>query len=309
MKKNNLIVGTGDVGQRLLQHTRRHANWSATTRRVSDRQALKQLGASPVLINLDRPRTLRKLRHSAWNAIVYLAPPPTTGQRDLRLRHFLNAILPSQAPGLHFVYVSTTGVYGDCGGNWVSESRPVRPQSARAKRRVDAEQYLSRTAKRQGWHLVILRAPGIYSAERLPVERLRTGIPAIRHEEDSYTNHIHADDLARLCWAATRSKKVSRAYNACDNSQLKMGEWFDQVAQACGLGKPPRLARSEVPARVSTALWSFMCESRRLSNARLLRELRIQLLWPTTHHFFRDYSRASLPDKPSNIGHSGRSSP
>ena len=285
MKKNILIVGSGDVGQRLLHQARQHGQWFATTRRASSRSALRQLGATPILLDLDRPHTLTKLQHMHWHSVIYLAPPPASGARDTRLRHFLSAILPSQASGLHFVYVSTTGVYGNCHGDWVSESRPLRPQSARAKRRVDAEQVLSRCARRHGWHLVILRAPGIYSAERLPLERLRAGIPAIRHEEDSYTNHIHADDLARLCWAATRSKKVSRAYNACDHSQLKMGEWFDQVAQAYGLEKPPRLSRQEVQAGVSPALWSFMRESRRLSNARLLRELRVRLLWPTTQDF------------------------
>jgi nucleoside-diphosphate-sugar epimerase len=179
------------------------------------------------------------------------------------------------------VYLSTSGVYGDCGGAWVDETGPVRPQSDRAGRRADAEQVLVDWCGRAGVELVILRVPGIYAADRLPLERLRRGTPVLRAEDDVYTNHVHADDLAAICVRALEAAAPAGVYNAADDSELKMGDWFDLVADRSGLARPPRVAREAAAAAIPPALLSFMRESRRLANGRLKETLGVRLRYPT----------------------------
>lgn len=178
------------------------------------------------------------------------------------------------------MYISTTGVYGDCAGAQIDETRPRRPQSERALRRVDAENVLRAWGKRNAVAISILRAPGIYAADRLPLERLQRGLPALRAEDDVFTNHIHADDLARACLAALRHGRGGRACNVVDDSELRMGDYFDAVADAFALPRPPRLARADAAACLSPAQLSFMGESRRIGNRRLKNELKVRLAYP-----------------------------
>jgi nucleoside-diphosphate-sugar epimerase len=178
------------------------------------------------------------------------------------------------------VYVSTSGVYGDCGGALIDETRLVAPQNARAARRVDAERVLRGWARRAHGRLAILRVPGIYAADRLPIKRLEQGTPALLPSEDVYTNHIHADDLAKIIALALFRARPARVYHAVDGGHLKMGDYFDTVADAFGLPRPPRLARAELQAQVSPMLLSFMSESRRLDNRRLRQELGVRLRHP-----------------------------
>ena len=199
---------------------------------------------------------------------------------DTRTRNLLSALSRSTPPK-HLIYISTSGVYGDCGGAQVSETHPLNPQTARAQLRVDAEQQIRNWAKHHGVYASILRVPGIYAADRLPLDRLRAGTSVIVTEQDNYTNHIHADDLARCIVAAMRHAKPNRVVHTSDDSDLKMGEYFDVVADAFGLPRPPRLPRSEIERAVSPMMWSFMNESRRLTNERMKRELRVKLRYPT----------------------------
>jgi nucleoside-diphosphate-sugar epimerase len=170
----------------------------------------------------------------------------------------------------------------------VEETRPLNPQNARAKRRVDAEQVLRAWARRNRGHLSILRVPGIYAAERLPLERLKQGVPALINEDDVYTNHIHGDDLARIVVQALTRGAPSRIYHAVDDSELKMGEYFDAVAQTFDLPRAPRLPRAQLKNAVSPMLWSFMSESRRLSNARIKTELGTRLRYPCVQDALRE---------------------
>ena len=208
---------------------------------------------------------------------------------DTRTRNLLailsQGILPSR-----LVYISTSGVYGDCGGAIISETHPLNAQTARAQRRIDAEQQIRTWARRNRVHASILRVPGIYAADRLPLDRLRVGTPAIVQEEDSYTNHIHADDLARIVIAAMHNAKPNRIYHTSDDSQLKMGDYFDAVADAHHLPRPPRLPRAQVERAVSPMLWTFMNESRRLTNVRMKRELRVKLRYPEVENLMREIS-------------------
>lgn len=267
-----LIVGCGDVGKRLLPLLRGRFRVFALTSRPERRAELRALGAVPLVADLDDPASVRRLRGLA-HYIVHLAPPQPDGVLDRRTRH-LSAILPEHG---RMVYVSTSGVYGDCGGAWVDECRPVAPRNGRALRRVDAEQVLRGWGRRSGSAVAILRVPGIYAGDRLPLKRLREGTPALDAADDVYTNHIHADDLARIVARALLRGRPGRVYHAVDDSEMKMGEYFDAVADAHALPRPPRLARAELTKVVTPTLLSFMSESRRLRNGRLKRELGVRL--------------------------------
>ena len=255
-----------------------------------DRMRIAALRASrlmPVAGDLDRPETLLPLAGLAQD-VIHLAPPPLQGRTDTRTGHLISALSRGRRLPRHFVYVSTSGVYGDRAGALTAEWTPINPLTDRARRRVDAEQRLRDWGARSGVRVSILRVPGIYAADRLPVERLTRGTPAVIDAEDSYVNHVHADDLARIVVAALHRGQANRCYNAADDFPQKMGEYFDLVADHFALSRPPRLSRSEVQRIVSPALYSFMNESRRLANDRLKRELRVRLLYPTVREGLRN---------------------
>src|SRR6185312_13359123 len=224
-KPRLLIVGCGDVGMRLMPMLRERFRIFAVTSREARRDELRAAGAIPVVADLDQPATLAHLGSLA-RTIVHLVPPKSEGKIDMRTRN-LAAILPERAA---LVYVSTTGVYGDCGGEFIDETHAIHPGNARAVRRADAEHCLREWARRSHSRLAILRVPGIYAADRLPLERLSKGTPALTAEDDVYTSHIHADDLARLIGAALFRASPGRLYNAVDDTAMKMGEYFDAVA-------------------------------------------------------------------------------
>lgn len=274
-KPRLLILGCGDVGMRLLPLLRDRFRIFAVTTQVSRQEELRAAGAIPIIASLDEPDTLARLARLA-STIIHLAPPPSDGKLDKRTRN-LTAILPDHAT---LVYVSTSGVYGDCGGEWIDETRSVRPHNLRARRRVDAEQVLRRWALRAHARLGILRVPGIYADDRLPVERLQKGLPALLEAEDVYTNHIHAEDLARIIALAIFRAQPGRVYHAVDDTDLRMGDYFDTVADALSLPRPPRLPRAELERQVSPMMLSFMSESRRLSNQRIKGELGFRLRYP-----------------------------
>jgi nucleoside-diphosphate-sugar epimerase len=186
---------------------------------------------------------------------------------------------------IRVVYASTTGVYGDCGGAFIDETRCVRPLNARAKRRVSAERQFRRATARGALAATIVRIPGIYAAERLPLARIERGMPALVDEEDVYTNHIHADDLAEILLRAVARAGTSRIIHASDDTVLKMGAYFDRVADAFGLARVPRITREVAQRELESLSLSFMSESRRLANRRLKRELRVKLRYPTVDDF------------------------
>lgn len=271
-----LIVGCGDIGLRLLPLLRARFRVFALTHQPVRCAALRAAGAVPLLADLDHPASLARVARIA-STIVYLAPPPPHGALDLRSRR-MAAILPDHAT---LVYVSTSGVYGDCGGAQFDETRPIQPHTARARRRADAEQVWRAWARRSHSRLAILRVPGIYAAERLPLAHLRQATPALIAEDDVYTNHIHADDLTQIVLAALRHGLPQRVYHASDNSELKMGDYFDAVADAAGLPDAPRVSRQQLASGVSPQALSFMSESRRLLNQRMRFELGVRLRYPT----------------------------
>jgi len=281
-----LVVGCGDVGLRVLGLLRGRLRLLALSSSPDRLDLLRAQGALPLLGDLDQPGSLRRLAGLA-DRVVHLAPPPSQGNDDPRTAHLLQALArkPGRAPGrTRLVYGSTTGVYGDAQGAWLDETRPVAPATDRARRRVAAEQRLRAAGRSGALAVTTLRIPGIYASNRAgghPRERLARGTPVLQPADDVYTNHIHADDLARACVAALFRGRPQRVVHACDSSDLRMGDYFDLAADLCGLPRPPRIARSEAVARLPPMLMSFMSESRRLHNHRLTTELRLQLRYPT----------------------------
>jgi nucleoside-diphosphate-sugar epimerase len=277
-----LIVGCGDIGLRVLKLLRGRWRVLALTSSPSRRAALRAAGALPLQGNLDEPRSLGRLGALA-DAVLHLAPPAPDGVVDTRTRHLV-AALARGGRTARLVYASTSGVYGDCAGERFDETRATRAQNDRARRRVDAEQRVRWHGRAHGVLVTILRVPGIYAVGRPggdPRERLARGAPLLRAEDDVYTNHIHADDLARACVAALHHGLAQRVVHASDDSELRMGEYFDLAADLCGLPRAPRIGRDEARERLSPMQWSFMRESRRLDNGRLKRELKLRLRYPT----------------------------
>ncbi|MDA8446096.1 NAD-dependent epimerase/dehydratase family protein [Paracidovorax valerianellae] len=287
-----LIIGCGDVGLRAARdmgasagaHGPRVLALTSSLDRVAE---LRAAGIVPLTGNLDDARSLRRLSGLATR-VLHLAPPPGEAAagaawwRDGRTVALARALL-LRTPPAALVYGSTSGVYGDCSGAWVTEARPVAPATPRAQRRVNAElavRHLGRGPVR----VSILRIPGIYAPDReggTPEARLRRGTPVLVPEDDVYTNHIHADDLARACVAALWRGRPQRVYHVSDASDMKMGDYFDFAADLYGLPRPPRLAREAAREQLPAPLLSFMGESRRLDATRLHRELRVVLRYPT----------------------------
>jgi nucleoside-diphosphate-sugar epimerase len=277
-----LIVGCGDVGLRVLRRLRGRVRVIALTSSAQRLAALRAAGAVPLVGNLDDAATLGRLAALAdW--VLHLAPPPAQGSTDPRTAALLHALARSSRVR-RIVYASTSGVYGDAGGARFDETRAVQPATPRAQRRVDAEARVRHHGRAFGVTASVLRIPGIYAPGRDggdPRERVMRGAPLLADADDVYTNHIHADDLARACIAALFRAAPLRVYHASDDSALKMGQHFDAVADAFGLPRAPRLSRQDLRATVSEMQWSFMSESRRLDNTRLKRELRVRLKYPT----------------------------
>lgn len=285
--KRILIVGSGDVATRCLPWLTRRFRVFALVRRPEAAAALRAAGAVPLQADLDDRRSLMRLAGLA-DTVLHFAPPPPQGAGDPRMKRLLAALGAGGSLPQGLVYISTTGVYGDCGGVLVNETRPCRASTARALRRVDAERRLRDFGRRSGVRVSVLRAPGIYAADRLPLDRLRRGDPVLAAADDVFTNHIHAEDLARLACLAMFRAPAGRVYNATDDSDLKMGDYFDLVADAFALPRPPRLLRVDIAQRLSPLTLTFMSESRRLDNRRLKQELCTALRYPTIAHGLED---------------------
>lgn len=275
-----LLIGCGDVGLRAAAMLQGRARVAGLIRRAGEVPRLRAHGILPVVADLDDFDSLRRIALAPF-AVLHCAPPPSEGRDDPRTKKLLAALTRARIIPQRFVYISTSGVYGDCAGARVTETRPRKPQTPRARRRVAAEDRLRAWAARNGVRLSILRAPGIYSDARLPLERIKQGTPVLAADDDVFTNHIHADDLARAAVAAIFRGGRNRAYNVADDAEMKMGTWFDTVADAFHLPRPPRVSWEEAERRIAPMLLSFMSESRRLANARAKRELRLRLAYPT----------------------------
>jgi len=271
-----LLVGSGDIASRLLPFLSGRYRIYALVRSAERAAEWRARGVLPIRADLDDRRSLRRIAGLA-DMIVHLAPPPGNGSGDPRTQALIAALFRAKSLPRSLVYISTTGVYGDCAGAEIDETRRRNPQSDRARRRCDAEDRLRALGRRGATTVSLLRAPGIYAADRLPLDRLRAGLPALSGEDDVFTNHIHADDLAAATIAALRRGRNNRVINVVDDTDLRMGEYFDRVAAAFGLPPAPRLPRAQIALQLSPVQMSFLRESRRIGNQRLKRELKLRL--------------------------------
>ncbi len=294
--KRILIVGSGDIARRSIPWLAKRFKVYVLARRDETAATLRELGAQPLPGNLDERRSLYRLAGIA-DAVLHFAPPPDEGESDRRTANLLMALANRGSLPQRLVYISTTGVYGDRGGMWTDETCACMPATPRSRRRQDAELRLRRFGRRHcSMRICILRAGGIYAAERLPLERLRDGLPMPVAEEDACINLIHADDLARIASMALFRGRPGRVYNAVDDSGMKYGEYFDCVADCFGLTKPSRIRLAdagESPPRMMMPA-SFLSESRRLSGRRMRKELRISLHYPTARDGLAAAARSDI---------------
>lgn len=274
-----LIVGCGDIGRRVAALERVAGNSVAGLARSEDSaRRLRAAGIAPIPGDLDVPASLTGL--PLKDAVVYyFAPPPDKGVTDPRMQAFVSVLVPPSLPA-RVVLISTTGVYGDCRGEWVTEERPPNPQADRARRRLAAETVLRNWSETRGGPVVILRVPGIYGPGRLPEERLRAGEPVLREEESPFSNRIHADDLARVCVAAALCRRPSTVYNVSDGHPTTMTDFFYRVADQLGIPRPPALTREQARRRLGEGMLSYLAESKCIDNSRMLKELGVELSYP-----------------------------
>ena len=271
-----LIIGCGDIGRRIAHIAQRKGERvSALVRTTRSRTELQKLGIDVIRTDLDSG--IEALDVDGVR-VVYLAPPPRTGAEDWRMRHLLQALTGSPEV---FLYLSTTGVYGDCNGEWVDETRPVAPRADRARRRVDAEQQLSSAATRHGWRYVIMRVAGIYGAQRLPLQRIKERQPVLRVGQAPFTNRIHEDDLAEITLGLLEKGGSGEIYNVTDGHPGTMSDYFSTVARYAGLPQPPEIDMRQAESEMSAGMMSYLRESRRISNRKMVDLLGAQLRYAT----------------------------
>lgn len=271
-----LIIGCGDIGRRIaLIAQRRGESVTALVRTTHSCSALQNLKIHVIQADLDDE--IEALDVDATR-VVYLAPPPRTGTQDPRMKHLLQALTGCPEG---FLYLSTTGVYGDCNGEWVDETRSANPSADRARRRFDAEQQLGSAAARYGWRYVIMRVAGIYGAQRLPLQRIKERQPVLRADQSPFTNRIHEDDLAEITLGLLEKGVSGEIYNVTDGHPGTMSDYFSTVARYAGLPQPPEIDMLQAESKLSAAMRSYLCESRRISNRKMVDLLGSELRHPT----------------------------
>ena len=235
------------------------------------------MGLAAQQIDFDQPHG-QDFGFSA-SSILYTVPPPSNGKQDTRLNAFLEQLAPHQVQ--KFVLISTTGVYGDCAGKWIDETAPIQPSADRAFRRADAENCLQKWAEDSAVETIILRVPGIYALDRLPLKRLKSGAPVVRPEQAPWTNRIQADDLANICYAALQSSLSQEIINVADDSPSTMTDYFRAVADYAGLPHPPEISLAQARQEMSAGMLSYLAESRRIKNNKMKNLLNIELRYPS----------------------------
>ena len=280
MQQQILIIGCGDIGKRVTRLWQdQGTNVTALTRNAHRFDPHDRIHVTTIEGDLDYPETLASL--PSRNACVYyFVPPPDEGDDDPRMRAFINHLRGDQLPE-KIIYISTTGVYGDCNGAWVTEQSTVKPHNQRSKRRLAAEKLLTKWHADTGIPVVILRVAGIYGPGRLPITRIKSGQPVLNEQEAPFSNRIHSEDLARICVAAAMHiVNGYHIYNVSDGHPTTMTDYYNRVARSAGLPPPRIVSLNEAATEFSPMMQSFLNESKRIDNRKMLQELGIELLYP-----------------------------
>lgn len=287
-KKTFNIIGCGYIGKRIaqrLQSLNQTVKCYVATR--SSQDECVSLGLDVQRFNLDEPAL--ELPEStkqdfASSVVMYLVPPPRSGRLDTRMTHFIDYLQACEKttgqPVQKIVLISTTGIYGDCAGEWIDESRPPNPQADRAYRRLDAETRLQGYCAQHNIDCIIFRVPGIYAMDKLPLKRISSGEPIVRAEDSGYTNRIHADDLAAFCVEAMSEPVATGVYNCCDGNPSTMNDYFLRVAEVMDLPEPPQISLQQAQAELSPGMLSYLAESKRISNEKLRRYFKTEFQYP-----------------------------
>jgi len=275
-----MIIGCGDIGRRVAAgYLELGVKSRGLVHSQQSAQTLAGLGIEPIEADLDAAETLAGIRYQG-DVVFYFAPPPRQGSQDRRMANWLGSLNNKNLPK-KVVLISTTAVYGDSGGNWITEQSPLAPGTDRGLRRLDAEQQLSRWSERSGVDFVILRVPGIYGPGRLPRERIEKALPVLNEAECGFTNRIHADDLAMICMTAAQQGKSGEIFNVSDGNPGTMTDWFNQVADFLELPRPPQVSMQEAQKAMTAGMLSYLKESRRIDNSKMLKQLKISLAYKT----------------------------
>lgn len=278
--KKLLVIGCGDIGRRVGKLANVDG-WQVSGLVRSNESALlaEAAGITPLIIDLQDPEALTGLQ-TAGTSVLYAAPPPGGGTTDPKVRHFCEAIAAGDEP-VRVVYLSTSGVYGDCRGERVTEATPVHPQTARAQRRFDAETTIRQFGEQRNVPTIILRVTGIYGPFRFALHRILEQHPLLNENEAAFTNRIHADDLAQICLAALDKAADGDIFNVCDGQESTMTDYFNAVADAFELPRPPQVDAAEAAKVMNPLMLTYFQESRRMDNSKMLEKLGITLRYPT----------------------------
>lgn len=272
-----VIIGCGDIGARVAAlHQAVGQTVTAVVRGAEHGDSLRAQGLQVIRLDLDDEASLQ-LQALQNTGVYYFAPPVADGTVDTRMTHFLNALQQQGIQPARIVYISTSGVYGDSKGEWVDESSPARPDNDRTRRRWSAEQQLRDYEKANHVPVIVLRVGGIYGPGKLPLRQVQSQRPVLNDAESGYTNRIHSDDLARVCVAAMERGKAGDIFNATDGHPGTMAQYFTDVAIALGYPAPERITMAEAEEQLNEALLSYLRESRRMSNKKMLAELGVEL--------------------------------
>lgn len=285
-ESKHIIVGCGNVGRRIAsQLISAGDNPDLILGIVQSQESVtlcSEIGIKAEKQDLDQPAfSLEQLKQSN---VYYLVPPQKSGDTDMRTRAVLAAMSHANVKPNKVVLISTTGVYGDCSGEWVTEKSDTNPQTDRGKRRLDSEQQWTEWCKNQSTDYVILRVPGIYARSRIPRKRIEQGIPVVTASECGYTNRIHADDLARVSIAAMNKSVSGEIYNATDGTPGKITEYLQAAAAELNLAMPPEISMHEAKQTLSAGMMSYLGESRKISNQKMLTELAVNLHYADFRH-------------------------
>ncbi len=274
------LIGCGDIGFRIAKELlKQNFRVQATIHFKEGAVVPQSAGIETIIANFDYQEDVPDVSLHGQK-VFYTMPPQGGGSSDYRMLNFCRKLSPDNCPA-RLVYLSTSGVYGDCGEQLVTEETPVNPQTSRAKRRVSAENQLREQAETLGFDLIILRVTGIYGPGRLPISQLKKGHEVLRPEDAPRTNRIHSVDLLRICLAAMEKGENGDIFNVCDGEQSSMSHYFMAVAKLYDLPQPKQLSWAEAEQVMNPLTFSFLKESRRMSNRKMLEKLDIELLYPT----------------------------
>lgn len=283
MENKLWIIGCGDIGRRvanLYLQEKQTMIINALVSSKASKNSCETMGIHTTALDLDsmsREEVTNLSNEINNNKLFYFTPPPRAGREDTRLKQFLASLVK---PPKRIVLISTTGVYGDSKGEWIDEKTATNPQADRAYRRLSAETTLQQWAQIRQREYIILRVPGIYAKDRLPLARLKKGLPVVKTSQAGWTNRIHADDLAMICQRAMDSSISGEIYNVTDDHPSTMTEYFNQVADYAGLAHPPQISMQQAKATLSAGMVSYLQESRRISNKKIVAQLGIELQFP-----------------------------